>query len=914
MSRAVPGILSFTSGELSPLLDARVDIDKYFSGCKACENFITTVQGPAVRRPGTRYVSTTKANGNAWLGRFVFNRGQSYILEFGDNYIRFYTNRGVLLSGGAPLEVPTPWAYSDITTAEGTFGLQFAQSGDILYIVNTSGLFRPMKLSRLGQTNWTLTNLGFDRGPFKDVDPLNAITITPSALTGAITLTASSGIFSPLHVGTQIYLEQTDLGVSQAWETNKAVVLNDVRRYNGNAYVCAVAGTTGTLPPTHIRGTFKDGSPGASWTYIHSGYGIATITGFTSTTVVNATVNTGEGLGIRLPGNGVGIPEIPQAFVRWAFNDVSDIEGWPVAIDFAYERLTLAKSRTVYMSEVGIYESWAAKTGFETDALNAIRYPVNLKGIDVIRWLSFNKDLLVGTDAFEFSIQPQTDQQVFGPGNIRARPQSEIGSRTIQPIEIDNATVHVQDAGLRLRQLLYSYEIERYQPEDLTILSEHIPSDGGGIIDICRQKETDPVLWSVLADGSLAGTTYSRVRGIVGWHKHTLGGFANLAKTLPAKVKSCEAIASPLRNRDDVWLIVERTINNALVRYIEYIEDPSLLKNQALCFYVDAGLSYDGLNQIAGNLTYNFENNSDLGWTGFQTILGPSFSGLNLGVPSGTDPQFLSPAFSLVGLDNRYVEIDVERTAVRTQGLWQGNLFYSTPGHPFAGGFNGSFPALANVIGARTKYTIDMAVLNNGSNDYLTSTINSFRFDFEDGQVIPTNPNGTFKIHSIRTKPTAENVTAIGGFNHLKNESVQVFGNSGPLGDEMITAGGVLNLDVPVTFACAGLGYTSVITPMRLEPPMQDGTAQSRLKSVSELKIRFKDTLGGRQGLTRDNTDPIPSRPHNLPVGMPTPMFNGDRYVLAPADITTDGFITIVQDQPCPMTLVSIYPRIDVND
>lgn len=913
MSRAVPGILSFTSGELSPLLDARVDIDKYFSGCKVCENFITTVQGPATRRPGTRYVANTKANGNAWLGKFVFNRGQSYILEFGENYIRFYTNRGVLLNAGSPLEVSTPWSYADITTSEGTFGLQFAQSGDILYITNTSGLFRPMKLSRLGATNWTLTNLVFDQGPFKDVDPLNAVTITPSALSGAITLTASAGIFSPLHVGTQIYLEKTDLGQYGAWETAQSQAVNNTKRYQGNVYLATNAATTGTVPPTHIRGTFNDGNNNVLWTYIHSGYGIATITGFTSSTVVNATVNTGEGLGIRLPGN-VANPELAQAFTRWAFQDVSDVEGWPVAIDFAYERLALAKSRTIYMSEVGIYESFASKTGFTTDALNAIRYPVNLKNLDQIRWLSFNKDLLVGTDGFEFSITTQTDQQVFGPGNIRAKPQSEVGSRTLQPIEIDNATVHVQDAGLRLRQLLYSYEIERYQPEDLSILSEHIPSDGGGIIDYCRQKETDPVIWTALANGTLAGVTYSRVRGIVGWHRHILGGFSDVAHTLPAKVKSCETIASPLRNRDDVWLIVERYINGSLVRFIEYIEDPSLLKNQALCFYVDAGLSYDGFNQVAGNLTYNFESNSNLGWTVFSQPIAPSFSGLVIGPASGIDPQLISPIVSINGLSNRYVEIDIERLAVRTIGAWQGHLFYATPGHPFAGGFNATFPALDNTIGARTKYLIDMAVLNNGTDDYLVSTVTQLRLDFEDGQVGAVNPNGQFRIHSIRTKPTIENAVAIGGYTHLKNEMVQVFGNSGPLGDEMITSAGVLNLDVPVTFAAAGLKYTSVLTPMRIETPMQDGTAQSRLKSVSELKIRLKDTLGGRHGLTRDFTDPIPSRPHNLPVGMPTPMFSGDRYVVAPTDINSDGFLTLVQDQPCPMTVVAIYPRVDTND
>lgn len=907
MGRSVPGILSFTAGELSPLLDGRVDIDKYFAGTKRCENFITSVQGPAVRRPGTRFVANTKNNGNAWLARFVFNRVQSYILEFGENYIRFFTNRGVLLNGLSPLEVSSPWSYADLTTTEGTFALQFAQVGDILYMTHSSGLFRPMKLSRLGATNWTLTDIVFDRGPFKDIDAANTITITPSALTGAgITLTASAPLFNPLHVGTQFYVEKTDLGGYPAWEVGKAIALNDKRRYNGNVYQATVAKTTGTLPPTHLRGTFNDGNDGVPWQYIHSGYGMVLITGFTSSTVVTATVLTGEGLGVRLPGNAANA-EAAEAFTRWAFQEISDIEGWPVAIEFANERLCLAKSRTIYMSEAGIYESWAERTGFEVTALNAIRYPVNLKNIDAIRWMSNNKELLVGTDSFEFSIEAQTAQQVFGPANIRAKPQTEVGSRTLQPLSIENATVHIQDAGLRLRQLLYSYEIERYQSDDLSVLAEHIPSDGGGIVDYCKQRETDPVIWSVMANGNLAGTTYNRIRGVVGWHRHPLGGYSNSARTVGAKVKSCESIAAPARNRDDVWLIVERFINNATARFIEYIEDPALLKTgQSFCFYVDAGLSYDGINQVPGNLTYNFELNSNLGWTAGYTMT-PSFTGLNLTAPVA-DPSFSSPAISILGNSNRFVELDIERTAVRTVGTWEGQLFWANGGGIVFTSAK-TLPEMPNTIGARQTYLLDMATIEVGPNTWINQVITQLRFDFEAG-----SPNGTFKLHSLRTRPTGGAVASISGFDHLKGETVQVFGNGGPMGDEVITAGGVLNADVPITFGCAGLGYRSALTPMRMEPPVDDGTAQSRLKSTGELVVRLLDTIGGSHGLTVDNVDPIPSRPHNLPVGMPTPIFSGDRYVVSPSDINRDGFITIVQDQPCPMTLISIYPRLDVHD
>src|SRR4051812_47525822 len=100
MTKATPIKYSFNAGELSPLLDGRTDQAKYYSGASICENFIPTVQGPIIRRGGTYFANEVKTSANrTWLRRFTFNVTQSYILEFGDQYIRFYTNRGLVLEG-----------------------------------------------------------------------------------------------------------------------------------------------------------------------------------------------------------------------------------------------------------------------------------------------------------------------------------------------------------------------------------------------------------------------------------------------------------------------------------------------------------------------------------------------------------------------------------------------------------------------------------------------------------------------------------------------------------------------------------------------------------------------------------------------------------------------------------------------
>ena len=110
MSRSAPIWNSFNAGELSPLIDGRTDQEKYFAGCKRLRNFIPTVQGPAARRGGGRYLGATKNNLRAWFLPFEFNQAQSYVLELTDLKMRFWVNRGQLLSAGVPYEITTPWS------------------------------------------------------------------------------------------------------------------------------------------------------------------------------------------------------------------------------------------------------------------------------------------------------------------------------------------------------------------------------------------------------------------------------------------------------------------------------------------------------------------------------------------------------------------------------------------------------------------------------------------------------------------------------------------------------------------------------------------------------------------------------------------------------------------------------------
>jgi len=154
MARVHPFQSNFTAGELSPRLEGQIDFKKYFNGCSVLENMSVYPHGGAVRRGGSYHVAEVKDSADTGrLIPFEFNVTQAYVLEFGDQYIRFYKDNGQILSGGSAYEVASPYLDSEL------FELHFAQSADVMYICHSN--HAPRKLSRTGHTSWTLATPTF---------------------------------------------------------------------------------------------------------------------------------------------------------------------------------------------------------------------------------------------------------------------------------------------------------------------------------------------------------------------------------------------------------------------------------------------------------------------------------------------------------------------------------------------------------------------------------------------------------------------------------------------------------------------------------------------------------------------------------------------------------------------------------
>ena len=556
--KASPGQTSFNAGELSPLLKGRPSLDKFKNGCETMENFIPQIQGPARKRPGTRFVAEVKDSADVTrLLPFEYSTTQAYVLEFGDSYVRFYLDGGVVESSpGVPYEITSPYTSAQVGA------LEYAQSADVVYITHPD--HAPYKLARVSALSWTLTAVTFAWPPFND-ENTGAITLTASALTGAITLTASASLFVAGDVGSYFKISEVSASKYNQWTTGVAYTSGDIVYYLGNIYESGTTASAGTRPPIHTTGAESDGA--VTWTFLHDGAGYAQITGYTSATLVNATVIK------RLP--------TTSATTRWSEGAWSTRRGYPHAVTFYEDRLWFAGSasrpQTLWASTSGDYENHKYGTN-DDDALN---YTINTQDMNTIEWLAPTKVLAIGTVNGEFTLSATQISDPVTPTNVKITPQTTFGSAPdVKPLRVGSVILFLQRAGRKLREYAYQFDTDSFVAPNMNVLADHVTESG--VVEMAYQQEPNQIIWAARADGALVGMTYERTEDVVGWHRHTIGG---------GIVESVINIPHWDGDQDVLWMIVRRTIDGASVRYVEYMEK---YQTGADSFFLDCGLTYDG--------------------------------------------------------------------------------------------------------------------------------------------------------------------------------------------------------------------------------------------------------------------------------------------------------------------------------
>lgn len=600
MGRASKIQNAFNAGELSDLLLGRQDLDKYESGLYTCLNAIPLVQGAWTRRPGMKYLHQCRHHDKAArLFPFQYSTTQTYILEFGNLYIRFFTSHGVLTQTaqnvtGVTKANPAVLTYSgadtyangdrvyvagnsgmtqingrefvvtNVNAGANTFELynsdgtavdstnygtwtsggtvaeilemtttfteaelpdiRIVQSADTLYILHPD--HPPQTLVRNSATSWTLSEIAFTDGPYAAVNTTST-TLTPSAATGTVTLTASAvtGINSD-----QGFLS-TDVG--------RLIRLQE----------------------------------GSTWGYCE-------VLTYSSTTAVVVNV--------------LSTLTNTSAKANWRLGIWSDTTGWPTCGAFYDDRLFLAGAATTPQrldgSKTGNYTNFSpSSTGGTVADDNAVSFVLNSDDVNAIRWLAPNeKGLLTGTTRGEWAVKPSSLNEALTPTNISAKPSTRHGSAAVAPVSAGKAVLFVQRSSRKLRELAYVFEVDGFRAPDLTTLASHITRPS--ISELAYQEQPQAVLWAVRDDGVLLGMTYEREQNVVAWHRHELGGWSNAGHTAIPLVESIACVPAPDGTRDELYAVVQRYINGGTKRYIEY--STSLWEDgdeQTDAFYADCG-------------------------------------------------------------------------------------------------------------------------------------------------------------------------------------------------------------------------------------------------------------------------------------------------------------------------------------
>jgi hypothetical protein len=454
MARVAVQLTNFTGGELSPRLDGRNDLAKYASGCSTLENLVVYPHGSAARRPGTNFVAEVKdSTKKTRLIPFEFSTTQTYMLEFGNQYIRFYKDNGQILSGGSAYEISTPYLEAEL------FDLKFAQSADVMYICHPN--HEVEKLSRTGHTSWSLTDVDFTNGPYLDTN-ISTTTLNPGSHT----------------VGTGVALVASAVtGIN-----------------NGSGFVSTDVGRL-------VR--FRDG------------YG--KITGVTDTT--NATITIIKDLGSA------------TASTDWSLGAFSDTTGHPSCVTFFEQRLvfaaTLNNPQTVYFSKSGDYENMDANIGGTIADDDSIIYTIASNQVNAIRFMTATRTLIIGTAGGEFAVSGGGADNAITPTNILIKKQSNHGAANVDAIAVGNATLFLQRARRKIRELAFNFDVDGYVAPDMTILAEHITE--GGLTQVAYQQEPNQIIYATREDGELVGLTYQREQQVTAWHRHIFGGRFGIA-------------------------------------------------------------------------------------------------------------------------------------------------------------------------------------------------------------------------------------------------------------------------------------------------------------------------------------------------------------------------------------------------
>ena len=591
---------------------------------------VIIARGPVVIRVGST------SNGADYINDYTLGTG-AHSLAFtpsaGSFYIKFFNQNdrialidSVTVESAGSVLLESPWDTDDLSL------IRTDQSGDIVFVA-CAGL-QQYRIMRRSSRSWSIEKYLADDGPFR-LENTTSTTITPSALSGNVTLTssavASTGIFKTSHVGALFSVTSVGQTVTDTFSSQNDFTSHIRVTGTGTARTFAIT-VSGTFTATVTLQRSID--EGASWVDVDSwtaavattltdgldnqivwyrigvktgGYtsgsalcslvydagsitGIARVTAYTSTTAVSAEV--------LVPFGGTTASEV------WAEGAWSDYRGWPSAVAFHDGRLFWAGKDRFWGSVTDRFYTFDAN--FEGDA-GPISRSIGYGPVDNVNWLLSMNRLLAGTDGAEISCRSSSQDEPLTPTNFTPKNSTTHGSAMVAALAIDNRGFFVSRNQRRLYELAFDGAQFDYQAEDLMAV---VPEMGDpGIVQIIVQRKPDTRIHCIRSDGTVALMVFDRAENVICWVDIETDGEVTSGCVLPGD------------EEDAVYYIVARVLGGITYRFLEKWATESECQGAAV-------------NKLADSFVYSAGSASTI--TGLDHLNGAEVVAWGGGVDLGT--------------------------------------------------------------------------------------------------------------------------------------------------------------------------------------------------------------------------------------------------------------------------------------
>ncbi|MEB3790137.1 carbohydrate-binding protein [Acinetobacter sp. IK40] len=615
---------NLSSGELSPLLWTRTDIQQYANGSKKLLNMLPLVEGGAKKRPGTKFIDIF-ANA-VRLIPFIANSENTYLLIVGLSFIKVYNPR----TYSVVYETVTPY-----NTTEKVRELQYAHTKYRMYFVQGDTPVHRL-LCSADFTSWQFSPFTFGVYPNDELGSTPNVALSPSGteVGQVIALTAAS---FPNWSDKETYL--TGDRVIHAGATWRATIDNK-----------GIAPTLTTpeweAVSNEEANVFKPSDVGS---IVQINGGQVKITEYVDPSRVN-----GEVL-VKLNSN------IQAIAKSWVLRSVafSASSGYPKAVCFFKQRLVFANTKT------SPNQMWFSRIGDDgnfletTEDADAFSIASSSAQSDNILHLSQRGGVVALTGGAEFLINSQGP---LTPSSAQIDEHTSYGVQAnVKPCRVGNELLFVQRGGERLRAMSYRYEVDGLVSPELSQIAPHIPENHSGIRELTYQQTPSSIVWIVMGDGQVSSITLNRDQEMNAWAQHDFG----------CQVMSICALPTGL-GEDQCFMLTRRNNNTVLEEMNE-----SALSDCEFDIPVVYGVgSVANLPiQVLTSPIISFRNNDGYFYSGY-TISGDSIElsdkelsqTVQLGQPFISEVDLLPPDFSQVPATAMFHKIQVHEMAIFLNG------------------------------------------------------------------------------------------------------------------------------------------------------------------------------------------------------------------------------------------------------